>query len=152
MAHGNLNIRSSHFDHQGDIPTRFAKDGDDVSPHLAWSGAPQGTSQFALICHDPDAPKPDGWTHWVLYNIPPDVTDIAEGEGAKYTEGLNDYGHDGWGGPQPPPGHGVHHYYFWLYALDTKLDAEPGLTRAELLARIDGHILEQARLIGIYEQ
>ncbi len=149
---GDLKIVSSEFEQKSRIPTRCAKEGQDESPHLRWAGAPEGTREFALICHDPDAPVPHGWTHWVLYGLPASMTEIQPGEGAKYTEGRNDYGETGWGGPQPPPGHGEHHYYFWVYALDTELNAEPGLTRAELLERMEGHILEQARLIGVYEQ
>jgi Raf kinase inhibitor-like YbhB/YbcL family protein len=149
---GDLTIVSSDFDNLAAIPSRCAKDGDDQSPNLRWSGAPEGTREFALICHDPDAPLPQGWTHWVLYGIPASVTELESGAGGKYVEGRSDYGEQGWGGPQPPPGHGVHHYYFWVYALDTELGAEPGLTRAQLLERIDGHVLEQARLVGTYEQ
>ena len=149
---GNFAIVSSDFDNLGAIPQRCAKDGEDQSPTLSWSGAPESTVAFALICHDPDAPVPQGWTHWVLYGIPASVTELESGAGGKYVEGRNDYGDQGWGGPQPPPGHGRHHYYFWVYALDTELGAEPGLTRSQLLDRIDGHVLEQARLIGTYEQ
>ena len=149
---GDLKITSSLFEFKGGIPDKCAKANEDVSPHLQWSGAPEGTQEFALICHDPDAPLPHGWTHWVLYGIPADVTELSEGNSGGYTEGRNDYGETGWGGPMPPPGHGEHHYYFWLYALDSPLGAEPGLTRMELLERMDGHILEQARTIGVYEQ
>ena len=149
---GDLKITSSHFEFKGSIPDRCAKANDDISPHLQWSGAPEGTQEFALICHDPDAPLPHGWTHWVLYGIPASVTELEEGSNGGFPEGRNDYGETGWGGPMPPPGHGEHHYYFWLYALDAPLDAEPGLDRMQLLDRMDGHILEQARIIGVYEQ
>lgn len=147
-----LEISSPAFSEGGSIPSKYAKDGDDVSPPLAWTGVPDGTRQLALICHDPDAPLPHGWTHWVVYGIEPDATGIPEGGGSGYLEGMNDYGDKRWGGPQPPPGHGTHRYYFWLYALDTELDADPGLSRADLLARIEDHVIEQNRLVGTYEQ
>ncbi|HEY8340907.1 MAG TPA: YbhB/YbcL family Raf kinase inhibitor-like protein [Egibacteraceae bacterium] len=147
-----LKITSPAFGHGQPIPARHARDGDDVSPALEFSGVPAGTRQLALICHDPDAPLVHGFTHWVVYGIPADARGIPEGGGGAFVEGTNDYGDKGWGGPQPPPGHGPHHYYFWLYALDTEVDAEPGLTRADLLSRIEGHVIEQARLIGTYER
>lgn len=147
-----LEVHSSAFEPEGAIPRKHAKDGDDVSPPLAWSGVSDGTRQLALICHDPDAPLPHGFTHWVVYGIPSDTASIPEGGGEGYTEGRNDFGDTGWGGPQPPPGHGRHHYYFWIYALDAEVDAEPGLTRAQLLDRIADHIIEQNRVVGTYEQ
>lgn len=147
-----LRIESDAFTNDGAMADRFSKYHDNVVPPLRWSGVPEGTRQLALVCHDPDAPLVHGWTHWVVYGIAPDVTKIAEGGAAPGVEGVNDFGEPGWGGPMPPPGHGTHHYYFWLYALDTEIDAEPGWSRAELLARIDGHVLEQARVIGTYEK
>lgn len=147
-----LEIRSQAFEPGARCPTRFTGEGEDVSPKLDWSGVPDGTRQLALICHDPDAPLPYGFTHWVLYNIPADATGLEEGGGSKYTEGENDFGDTGYGGPMPPEGHGTHRYYFWLYALDTELDAEPGLTRAELLERIEDHVIEQNRVVGTYER
>lgn len=147
-----LTITSPAFDAEGAIPRKYAKDGDDVSPPVEWSGVPEGTRQLALICHDPDAPLPDGFAHWVVYGIPPSASGIPEGGGGQYTQGRNDYGDQGYGGPQPPEGHGRHHYYFWIYALDTEIDAEPGLNRRELLDRISEHIVEQNRLVGTYER
>lgn len=148
---GDLTITSTAFEPGGPIPDRHARDGDDLAPPLAWAGVPEGTRQLALVCHDPDAPLVDGFAHWVAYGISPSSTGVAEG-GELGVPGRNDYGDLGYGGPQPPPGHGPHHYYFWLYALDTELDGSEGLTRAELLERIDGHVLEQARLVGTYER
>lgn len=147
---GDLALTSSAFDHHKRIPDKHTSEGEDVSPPLAWSGAPEGTKSFALVCHDPDAPLADGFTHWVAYNIPGDATSLKEGESAP-AEGKNSAGGDGYMGPAPPPDHGKHHYYFWLYALDSELDLEPGLTSRELLDRIDGKIVEQARLIGTFD-
>ena len=149
---GDLRIRSPFFAPLERIPERYAYDGDNVSPPVEWSGAPPDTKEFALICHDPDAPLPYGFTHWVVYGIPSDVTGIGEGEGKMdFTEGTTGYGEQGWGGPAPPPGHGPHHYYFWLYALDKALNLKPGLTREQLLEAIADHIILQARLVGVYE-
>lgn len=149
---GDMKIWSPAFEYDGRIPDKYTRTAEDLSPPLQWSGLPAGTRQLALICHDPDAPLVHGWTHWVVYGIPADVTGIGEGENTAFTQGTTDYGEQRYGGPMPPPGHGTHHYYFWLYALDTELDAGPGLTRAELLSRIEGHVLEQARIVGTYSR
>ena len=147
----NLEITSPAFSHLETIPQRYTSDGTNVSPTLEWDKIPPETKQLALICHDPDAPLPFGFTHWTIYNIPPDVKAIAEGEGNKYTEGLNTSGSNGYTGPAPPEGHGVHHYYFWLYALDRALDLKAGLSRKELLEAIADYVIAQARLVGTYE-
>lgn len=147
-----LSITSSAFPAGGSIPTRHTGEGDDVSPGLTISGVPQGTQELAIICHDPDAPLVQGFTHWVCYGIPADVTEIDEGGGSKFTEGVNDFGNTGYNGPMPPEGHGPHHYFFWLYALDAELNASAGLSRAELLDRISDHVIEQARIVGTYQR
>jgi Raf kinase inhibitor-like YbhB/YbcL family protein len=110
---------------------------------------PEGTKSFAIVVHDPDAPLVDGFTHWVAYGIPGDATSLDEG--TRVTEGQNSFGRAGYNGPAPPPGHGTHHYYFWLYALDDDLDLEPGLDRRALIDRIEDHVIEQARLVGTYD-
>lgn len=149
---GDLTVSTPAFEHGGAIPSRHAKDGEDLSPELRWSNVPEGTRELAVICHDPDAPLTDGFTHWVVYGIPADATGIPEGGGGAFTEGTSDFGDAGYGGPAPPPGHGTHHYFFHLYALDAPVGAGPGLTRAELLERIDDHIVEQARVVGTYRR
>lgn len=146
---GKLAITSPAFGHHERIPDRHTGSGEDVSPALEWSGAPEGTKSFAVVVHDPDAPMVDGWTHWVAYNLPGDTTSLPEGVSG-LTEGVNSWGNTDYQGPAPPPGHGTHHYYFWVYALDTETDFEPGLTRRDLLDRIEDHVLEQARLVGTY--
>ncbi len=152
MNRGDFRLSSPAFGPLKHIPKRYAYDGDDLSPPLEWSNAPADTKEFALICFDPDAPLPYGFTHWVMYGIPAEVTGIGEGEGKRaFVEGTTDYGEHGYGGPAPPPGHGPHHYYFWLYALDIALNLKPGLTREQLLDTIADHIIEQVRLVGIYE-
>lgn len=147
-----LEISSPAFSATETIPQRHTSDGENVSPPLQWSKIPPETKQLVLICHDPDAPLPWGFTHWTLYNIGSDVTEIAEGDGNKYTEGLNTSGNNGYTGPAPPEGHGVHHYYFWLYALNQSLDLRSGLNREELLEAIANYVTAQARLVGTYQR
>ncbi len=152
MHLGDLTITSPAFEHGGPIPTRHTTEGEDVSPPLEWANVPEGTRELALVCHDPDAPLTHGFTHWVAYGIAPDASGLAEGASGQQVEGATDFGSQGYGGPAPPPGHGTHHYYFHLYALDRELGAGPGLTRLELLERIDDHIIEQARIVGTYQR
>ena len=146
----NLRIHSPAFDTHRRIPERHTGDGEDVSPALEWSGAPEGTQSFAVVMHDPDAPLVDGFTHWVAYKIPGDATGVPEGA-SDVVSGTNSFGNQGYNGPAPPPGHGPHHYYFWVYALDSDLDLDPGLDRSALLDQIEDHVIEQARVIGTYE-
>jgi Raf kinase inhibitor-like YbhB/YbcL family protein len=146
-----LAVSSEAFDHHDTIPERHTGDGEDVSPALSWSGVPEGTEAFAVVVHDPDAPLVDGFTHWVAYNIPGDVEGLEEGDD-NVTHGKHSAGGEGYMGPAPPPGHGSHHYYFWVYALDSDLDLEPGLTRRELIDRIEDNVIEQARLVGTYKR
>ncbi len=146
-----LEIQSPAFESHAGIPARHASDGEDVAPELRWSGVPEGTKSFAVVVHDPDAPLVDGFTHWVAYNIPGDADGVPEG-GEVPTAGVNSLGNHGYNGPAPPPGHGTHHYYFWVYALDEDLRLEAGLDRRALLDRIEDHVIEQARVTGTYER
>jgi Raf kinase inhibitor-like YbhB/YbcL family protein len=147
---GDLRLTSPAFKHHEPIPAKHASDGDDVAPELAWTGAPEGTEAFAVVVHDPDAPLVDGFTHWVAYGIPADASGLPEG-GGDATSGTNSMGETGYNGPAPPPGHGTHHYYFWVYALDQDLTLPAGLDRQALLAQIEDHVIEQARLVGTYK-
>jgi hypothetical protein len=150
---GNMKVTSPSFRHLERIPKRNAGDGENVSPALEWSGAPKETKQFALICFDPDAPLPHGFVHWVVYGIPPETTKLTEGQGPGIlVPGVNGAGKNGYMGPYPPNGHGLHHYYFWVYALDKALELKPSMSMDEVLNAISPHILEQARLVGIYER
>lgn len=150
LNHGTLALTSPAFEMCGRMPDAHSANGAGVSPELSWSGVPEGTRSFALVVHDPDAPRVDGFVHWVLSGIPADATGIPEGGGAEYTQGLNGRGEPGWRPASPPPGHGTHHYFFHLYALDEDLDLPAGLTAAELLDRIAPHVVNQARLVGTY--
>ena len=155
FALSDMQLTSTAFASRASIPARNAGDGDDRSPQLAWRGAPDGTGSFAVICHDPDAPlvKPGnyGFVHWGLYDLPADTAELAEGTRAG-TAGVNDFGNSGYGGPMPPEGHGVHHYFFWIIALDRVLDLEAGLTLWQFLERAEPHILGMNRIVGTYER
>jgi Raf kinase inhibitor-like YbhB/YbcL family protein len=146
-----LRVSSSAFALLDRIPDRYTSKGENISPPMTWAGVPPNTQQLALICYDPDAPLVRGFNHWLVYGIPPEVNAIAAGDGTMFTEGKNSMESIGYTGPAPPPGHGVHHYYFWLYALNTALDLAPGLDREQLLDAIAPHIIEQARVVGTYE-
>lgn len=155
FALSDMQLGSSAFSQGGAIPKRHTGEAEDVSPELTFSKVPEGTKAFAVICHDPDAPllKEDkyGFVHWVLYNIPASTTKLEEDVSA-HTAGANDFGNTGYGGPMPPPGHGRHHYFFWVFALDRDLGLEPGLTQGQLLAGIEPHVLGMNRLVGTYER
>jgi Raf kinase inhibitor-like YbhB/YbcL family protein len=149
---GNLKLTSSAFQPLGRMPKSNAGDGENKSPPLEWSGAPSGTQQFGLVCHDPDAPLPQGFTHWVVYGIPAATTRLPEGQPADaFVGGVNDTGKPGYVGPYPPNGHGPHHYYFWLFALGSA-SLRPGMNRIQFLDAIKDKTLEQARLVGVYER
>lgn len=152
MDVNDLAITSPAFAFGERIPTRHTGEGEDVSPELRWTGVPEPTRQLAVICHDPDAPQPHGFTHWVVYGIPADADGIREGGGDAFTQGVTDFGRQVYGGPMPPENHGTHHYYFFLYALDTELTDGSGLSRLDLLSRMDGHVIEMNRLVGTYSR
>ena len=153
FALSDIQIVSTAFEAYGEIPQRHTGEGENVSPELHWSNAPEGTKGFAVICHDPDAPllKPAsyGYVHWLLYNIPATTNELPEGTD-QFTSGISDFGRSGYGGPMPPEGHGKHHYYFWILALDSEMDLQANLTMPELLQRIEPHVVGMNRLIGTY--
>lgn len=147
-----IEVSSPAFEQGGVIPTKHTGEGQDVSPALNWSGLPEGTREIALVCDDPDAPRPEPWVHWVLYKIPADRTGLAEGDTEGALEGRNDFGGTGYGGPIPPIGHGVHHYHFKVYALDIELRTAAGLTKDQLLEVMESHVLDEGELVGTYER
>ena len=148
-----IEVSSPAFEPGGAIPQKYTGEGRDVSPPLIWEGLPDETKEIAFICDDPDAPTPNPWVHWVVYKIPADVMGFREGSTqGEVLEGKNDFGTLGYGGPMPPRGHGVHHYYFKVYALDVELEVAAGLTKEQLLEAIEGHVLDEGELVGIYER
>ncbi len=151
-----MQLKSSVFNQDGLIPSKYTGEGEDVSPALSWTDAPDGTKAFAIICHDPDAPlvSPNGtygFVHWVLYNIPGDVNSLEEGT-AQFSSGKNDFGEVGYNGPMPPNGHGFHYYYFWVLALKEAVDLEQGLSLWDFLAKIEPQLIGMNRLVGRYKR
>ena len=155
FALSSMQVTSTAFGNHQAIPAKHTGEGDDVSPALAWQGAPEGTKGFAVICHDPDAPLVKegsyGLVHWVLYNLPGDITSLDENT-TLGTLGMADFGKPGYGGPMPPEGHGSHLYYFWVLALDEQTMLPEGLTLPELLSAVEPHLLGMNRLVGTYER
>ena len=146
---GQLAISSPAFEHATRMPERLSVQGA-PSPELVWTDVPDGTKSFAIVCHDPDAPLVDGFTHWVVYGIPATCTRLVEGATGPFTGGLNELGSADYMPPGPPPGHGDHFYYFHLYALSTEGPQPSGLDRTQLLREIDADIIEQARIVGVW--
>ncbi len=134
--------------------------GEDVSPHLAWSGAPEGTQSFAVTIYDPDAPTASGFWHWAVFNVPADVTELPSGAGAadgsKLPPGAvqltNDARMPGYVGAAPPEGHGPHHYYIVVHAVDVaSLDVPAEATPAFLGFNLFSHTLGRAMIVPVFE-
>lgn len=145
-----MKISSTAFKPDEMIPEKYTCEGDNINPPLQIAEPPAETESLALILHDPDAPGGD-FVHWILWNIDPSVLEIEEGTipvGAQ--EGMNDSGQVGYTGPCPPSG--THHYEFHLYALDTMIDLPETSDKTDLRNEIEGHILDEASLIGLYKK
>jgi Raf kinase inhibitor-like YbhB/YbcL family protein len=151
--HAGLTLTSPAFEEGAPIPVKYTCDGEDISPPLEWRDPPTSTASFALVVDDPDAGATT-WIHWVIYDLPAEVRQLREGvptEGrlpSGAAQGQNSWPKIGYGGPCPPSG--THRYFFSLYALDTLLGADAGLTQSELLQAMEGHLLAQAQLMGTY--
>jgi Raf kinase inhibitor-like YbhB/YbcL family protein len=143
-----IQITSTAFSEGGKIPRVYTCDDQNVSPPLAWTGVPTNTVSLAVIMDDPDAPS-GTWVHWVLYNLPPDITSLEQGKTGLGTDGKNDFNRTGYGGPCPPRGTN-HRYFIKVYALDTRMDLKPGATKAQAESAMRGHILAQGQLMGKY--
>ena len=152
----NFQITSTAFSEGHPIPAKYSCEGSDISPPLKWTNAPANTKSYALIADDPDAPV-GTWVHWVLYDLPPNTTELLEdvaksqviSGGAK--QGFNSWPRLGYGGPCPPPGK-PHRYFFKLYALDKMLDLKPGATKKDVEAAMKGHVLAEGQLMGTYQR
>ena len=152
-------IRTSSFTHGKDIPEKFTKDGADVSPELTNADIPDEAVSLAIVIDDPDAPDTT-FTHWSLWNLPPDTVEIPADVPTTETvstlgdaiQGRNDFGDVGYGGPRPPTEHGPHEYQFHLYVVDEMLDLSPGAPKRELDDALDGHVIAEDRFTGLYER
>lgn len=150
-----LNLTISSFEQNTSIPEKYTCEGDDISPHLMWSDLPKETVTLALIMEDPDAPG-GTFSHWVLYNIPPEVSELDKVPLQKRLDngaihGQNDFGKYGYGGPCPPHPE-EHRYYFRLFAINRKLKPEEGATREALLEAIRGKIIDQSEYMGKFKR
>ena len=149
-------ISSDSFEENGYIPVRYTCDGEDISPEIHWSNIPEGTASIVIVMYDPDAPS-DYFIHWIIYNIPPQITQLPEGEsgGGRRSnigsEARNDFGRIGYGGPCPPPGK-PHRYYFLVLALDTFINVKTGSKPVDILKSIRGHIIAYGEFMGLYRR
>jgi Raf kinase inhibitor-like YbhB/YbcL family protein len=149
-----LELTSTAFGEGQAIPSPYTGDGRNLFPPLKWHDPPPGTRSLALICEDPDAPR-GTFTHWVLYNLAAESRELGEGVPREATlpdgttQGTNDFGKVGYGGPAPAPGK-PHRYFFKLFALDSQLNLRPGATRHQLLAAMEGHVMAEGQLMGKY--
>ncbi len=138
------------FEHNGNIPSKYTCDGEDIAPVLHISNVPAGTKELVLIVDDPDCPI-GTWVHWLLYNIPADTTVIDNNNLPQgVLEGYTDFKRLGWGGPCPP--NGVHRYFFKLYALNEKINLKEGAKKSEIENAMRDKIIEKTELIGLYKR
>jgi Raf kinase inhibitor-like YbhB/YbcL family protein len=144
-----MKITSSAFQQGAEIPSKFSCDGANTSPPLQISDVPAGAKSLALIVDDPDAPS-GLFTHWMVWNISLQTSAIAEGGAPKGSQGTNDFGKSGYGGPCPPSG--THRYYFRVFALDRELDLPAGAKRSQVDAAMKGHVIAQGELMGKYSR
>jgi len=147
-----LGISSPAFDHGDPIPRKYGYTEANVNPPLEISGVPEEARSLAIVVDDPDAVEPAGkvWDHWVVWNVDPGIGEIPEGwDASGATEGRNDYGENGYGGPNPPDQE--HTYRFACYAIEDRLNLQGGATKAELDVAMNGLVLDEAMLEGTYE-
>ena len=148
-ADSGFKITSAAFKEGQEIPKRFTCDGENVSPPLAWTGAPAGAKAYALIVDDPDAPS-GLFTHWIAFNLPASTHSLPEGVKPAANQGTNDFGKPGYGGPCPPRGR--HRYFFHLYALKDELGGLKSPNRKQIDAALKGHVIGEAVLMGTYQR
>lgn len=155
-----LAVTSPAFQDGQRIPDRYARHGGNHSPALNWSQLPMDTASIALICEDPEAPQPDPFTHWVIFNLPPTIPGVPEGisqmpqpaEVSGAAQGVNDFDHVGYDGPAPPAGHGLHRYRFQIFALDAVLNLPPGVSKLAVRQAMEGHVLGKGVLSGTFSR
>jgi Raf kinase inhibitor-like YbhB/YbcL family protein len=160
-AEGNetLEITSPAFKTGDRLDLRYSAYGQNISPALAWAKGPENTKSYVILMEDPDAASPKPVVHWILYNVPPDVTELREGIPGSAAlslpksamQGTNSHGSVGYFGPRPPAG-GDHHYHFQLFALDTTLDLKPGASRKDMLEAMEGHVLAEGEIVGLFKK
>jgi hypothetical protein len=147
-----IQVTSDAFDDGEPIPKKYSGEGENVSPPISWSGIPEGAEEIALTCSDPDAPRPEPYVHWVLWGMPAEQDGLPEGQAKNAQQGNNSAHSMGYTGPMPPEGHGTHHYEFRVMALDTNIELSPGASADDLARAMEGHILDEGKLVGTYER
>ncbi len=153
-AESKIKLTSPAFKDGEAIPRQYTCDGVNISPSLEWTTTP-GAKTLAIVCDDPDAPA-GTWTHWLVYNLPGttmgliDNMPAQEKVGGGGMQGTNDFGKIGYGGPCPPKG--THRYFFKVYALDSELPLKPAATKDQLMKVMEGHVLAQGQLAGLYSR
>lgn len=145
-----MQLTSPSFQHNERIPVQYTCDGGDTIPPLQITEVPEGAQSLVLIMDDPDAPIEGSFVHWVVWNISPDTTEIVEGEEPSGIKGSNNFARTGYGGPCPPSGE--HRYVFKLYALDKELDLEEGAGKADVEEAMEGSIIKNTTLVGLYSR
>ncbi len=150
-------LTSAAFTQGERIPVQHTRDGQDLSPPLEWTSAPEGTAELVLICDDPDAPG-GTWNHWIVYDLSAEATSLPEGVATDAAvaepalkQGVTSFGSTGYGGPSPPPGP-THRYQFTLYAVSAETDLEAGASKEQVLAAIEGKVLAETMLEGAYSR
>jgi Raf kinase inhibitor-like YbhB/YbcL family protein len=147
-----IQLRSPSFGDHQPIPARHAKDHDNLSPALEWSGVPPEAAELAVLCEDPDAPS-GTFIHWVLAGLQPAATGLAEGDHpAAAVEGRNDFGEEGYSGPLPPVGDGLHRYFFRVFAASAPLGLTAAISAQDLRLALEGKELASGTLVGTFQR
>jgi Raf kinase inhibitor-like YbhB/YbcL family protein len=147
-----ISVASPDFPSGGALPRSATKEGEGIPPTIGWGNAPDTARSFVLVCEDPDAPLPEPFAHWLVYGIPAGVTMLDASTRATAREGKNSNLQVAFAPAAPPRGHGVHHYHFQVFALDTELGVNAGVGRHELVEAMRGHVVAWGEVVGTYER
>lgn len=151
-ATSSLVVSSPSFVDAGTLPQRCTLDGGSEAPALQWSDGPSATASWVVLCEDPDAPLPEPFVHWLVYDLPADTRSLDGSTAEGFKQGKNSLLQRGFTGAAPPPGHGIHHYHFQVIALNVPLALEDGAGRDAVVAAMQGHVLAWGELVGVYER
>lgn len=147
-----IEVRSVAFDADSLLPISCTVDGVGAPPPISFHGVPEEAQGLVVICEDPDAPFPEPYVHWMVYGMPGVAEDLDAQSQASYKYGQNSKLELGYTPAAPPPGHGLHHYHFQVFALDRKLELEQGIGRSDLLEAMKSHVLAWGEIIGTYQR
>lgn len=150
LAVPTLSVTSEWFENGGPLPARCTVDGEGLPPPLLWSEPPPATRELVLICEDPDAPLAEPFVHWLVYDISAETRALDAEKATHARQGQNSKLQNRFAPAAPPPGHGVHHYHFQLFALDAPLALDQGEGRGRLLDYMEGHVIAFGEIVGTY--